>query len=426
MSEKFWYSIYSIIFMPIFRAIVFLASFFNSKIKKGVKGREKLFEELILSLTKLDRSKKMIWFHSSSLGEFEQAKPIIEHLKSSKDVNILVTFFSPSGYDNSKKYPYADVVTYLPIDTAESTKKFITIANPDLALFMRYDIWPNMIRQLKKKGTPIFIVDATMRKDTARKIFPFRSFHKILYDGIARILTVSAEDAENFKVFGVTEKQLSVVGDTKYDRVHQNSVNARKKHLINDAVFENKKVMVAGSSWEQDEEVLLPSLIKLKKYDPDLILIIAPHEPTVIHLENLENELAGKLSTIRFSSMNNYKGEDVILIDSIGILLTLYYYADLAYIGGGFKQNIHNCLEAAVYGIPVIMGPKIENSQEAIKLTKAGGGVVVHNKKELYRVMRTLVSSNEKRKAQGKISADYIQKNLGATDKILKEIRKYI
>jgi len=425
MTEKLWYSLYNIIFMPLFRLLVFIAGLFNRKVKKGLNGRKKLLEELVLNLLKIDKSKKLIWFHSSSLGEFEQAKPIIEHLKTSKNVNILVSFFSPSGYDNSKKYPYADIVTYLPVDTKDQTERFLSIAKPDVAVFMRYDIWPNIIRQLKLKSIPVFIVDATMRADSPRKSFIAKSFHKIIYKDIAGILTVSAEDAENFKDFGVTDQQLQVVGDTKYDRVHQNSINARKKQLIKSGVLDDKKIIVAGSSWEQDEEVLLPAFIKLKKYEPNLVLIIAPHEPTVMHLEGLENELAGKLKTIRFSSMNNYNGEDVILIDSIGILLTLYYYADLAYIGGGFKQNIHNCLEAAVYGIPVIMGPKIENSQEAIRLTKTGGGIVVHNKKELYRHMRTLIGNDEIRRAKGKISADYIQKNLGATDKILKKLGIY-
>ena len=225
---------------------------------------------------------------------------------------------------------------------------------------------------------------------------------KLFIKILPAFLTVSEEDAVNFKDFGITDEHLAVVGDTKYDRVHQNSINAKKKQLIKSGALEGKKIIVAGSSWEQDEEVLLPAYVKLKKYEPNLVLIIAPHEPTVMHLETLENELNGKLTTIRFSSMNDYNGEDVILIDSIGILLTLYYYADLAYIGGGFKQNIHNCLEAAVYGIPVIMGPKIENSQEAIRLTKTGGGIVVHNKKELYRWMRTLTGNDELRKEKGR------------------------
>lgn len=412
--------------MPVFRFLVYLSSFFNAKVKKGILGREKLIEELVLNFLKLDKSKKLIWFHSSSLGEFEQAKPIIEKLKSSNDANVLVTFFSPSGYDNSKKYPFADAVSYLPVDTTEQTRRFLTVVKPDIAVLMRYDIWPNIIRLLKKKEIPVFIVDATMRKDSPRKFFLSKSFHKIIYNGIDRILTVSEEDAENFKDFGIGGSQLAVVGDTKYDRVMQNSINARKKELIKTGLLKNKKVIVAGSSWEQDEEVLLPAFIKLKKYSPETVLIIAPHEPTVLHLENLENELAGKLSVIRFSSMNSYNGEDVILIDSIGILLTLYYYADLAYIGGGFKQNIHNCLEAAVYGIPVIMGPKIQNSQEAIKLSKTGGGIVVRNKKELYRAMRSLMANDAARKEKGEICAEYIKKNLGATDKILKEIGKFI
>ena len=426
MIENIWYSVYNIVFVPLFRTVIYIAAIFNAKVKKGIRGRDRLFEELILNSLKMDRTKKLVWFHSSSLGEFEQAKPIIEKLKETKNVNVLVTFFSPSGYDNSKKYPHADLVSYIPVDTKECAEKFINIVKPNLAIIMRYDIWPNMIRQMRNKNIPIFIVDATMRQDSARRSLLVRNFHKILFREISRILTVSQNDADNFRIFDCTEKQLAVVGDTKYDRVHQNSVNAKKKHLIKEGILSGKKVLVAGSSWEQDEEVLFPAFLKLKQNEPDLILIIAPHEPTVLHLEGIENEFTNKLKTIRFSSLNNYDGEEVIIIDSIGILLTLYFYADIAYIGGGFKQNIHNCLEAAVYGIPVIMGPKIENSQEAINLTKTGGGIVVNNKKELYRLLRNLCRDEKLRKEKGQISFDYIQKNLGSTEKILQEIGRYI
>jgi 3-deoxy-D-manno-octulosonic-acid transferase len=194
--------------------------------------------------------------------------------------------------------------------------------------------------------------------------------------------------------------------------------------LLKTDLLKDKRILVAGSTWEADEEVILPAFSKLAKNDDDVILIIAPHEPTLIHLEKIENEFSGDLETIRFSFMNNYNGERVIIIDSIGILLTLYTYADAAYVGGSFKQGIHNVLEAAVYGVPVLFGPKIDNSQETKELLRLGGGILIRNKKEAYRNFRMLFSSEMLRKEKGAISYNYVQKNLGATEKILNEINR--
>jgi len=251
-----------------------------------------------------------------------------------------------------------------------------------------------------------------------------KSFHKTLFGNISKILTVSISDANAFKLFNCKDEQVKVVGDTRFDRVYQKSVEAMDKKLIQQSILENKKVLVAGSTWEQDEEVILSAFSKLTRYEKDVILIIAPHEPSLLHLEKIENEFAGIIKTIRFSHLNSYTNERVIIIDSIGILLTLYTYADVAFIGGSFKQNIHNVLEAAVYGIPVMFGPKITNSQETKELQKRGGGLMVMGKREAYRRMRSLFSDKQLREARGKISLEYVQENIGATNKIIEEIEK--
>jgi 3-deoxy-D-manno-octulosonic-acid transferase len=402
------------------------AGWFNAKVKRGVIGRKRIFEELILNAAALDKSKRLIWFHSSSLGEFEQAKPIIEELKKDKNINILVTFFSPSGYENSRKYPYADLISYIPFDTFSNAKRFIATVRPDLAIIMRYDYWPNLIWAMSKFKVPCFIVDATMKTKSARKLLFSKNFHKYLFRDVTKILTVSEADLNGFKVFGCTGDQLGVVGDTRFDRVYRKSINAKQKNLLKDEIIKDKKIFVAGSTWEMDEEVILPAFITLAKYDNDIIFIIAPHEPTLIHLEKIENEFSGKMKTIRFSFLNNYNDERVIIIDSIGILLTLYTYADAAYVGGSFKQGIHNVLEAAVYGIPVMFGPKIDGSQEARQLLTLGGGILIKNKSDAYRQLRNLFSDKDFRESKGKICHKYVQENIGATEKILKEIYKVI
>lgn len=420
--KKFWFLFYNITVVPFLYTFIRFAGLFNKKVVTGLKGRKRLFEELILNAAGTDKSKKLIWFHSSSLGEFEQAKPIIKNLKDDKSINILVTFFSPSGYENSKKYPYADLISYIPFDTYSNAVRFIQIARPDLAVMMRYDIWPNHIWAMKKFNIPCFIVDATMKKNSSRK-WPFiKSFHKRLYQDITRVLAVSDEDVKGFKSFGCGDDEVKAVGDTRFDRVYQRSRTAAERNLIKPEIINGKKVLVAGSTWEADEDIILPAFMKMSKYDKDAILIIAPHEPTILHIEKLENDFAGKLDTIRFSFLNNYKNERVIIIDSIGILLTLYMYASVAYVGGSFKQGIHNVLEAAVYGIPVLFGPKIDNSQETQRLLKRGGGVMIKTKQEAYRNMRILFTDDDLRKTKGSISYNYVQENLGATEKIIKEI----
>lgn len=421
-----WFGIYNYLIMPVFYVVIRLGGVFNEKVRRGLKGRKRIFEELILNSANISKTKKLVWFHSSSLGEFEQAKPIIEDLKKDKNINILVTFFSPSGYENSKKYPFADLVSYIPLDTFQNAKRFMQIVRPHLAVMMRYDIWPNHIWQLKKNNVPVFLVDATMKRSSPRKLPLLKNFHRILFKELTRILTVSKGDAEGFKSFGCSDKQINIVGDTRFDRVHQRSLDARKRNLINEKLLAGKKIFAAGSTWNTDEEVIIPAFIKLAKYDKSAVLLIAPHEPSVINLEKIENEFVGKLSTTRFSYMNNYNNEQVIIVDSIGILLTLYTYASAAFIGGSFKQNIHNVLEAAVYGIPVLFGPRIENSQETLELLRRGGGILIRNRREAYKQIRTLFSNEEFRREKGNIALKYVQENLGATEKIVKDILKYI
>lgn len=424
--KSFWKLFYNFIIIPPFYILLRIGSLFNRKIRVGLKGRNRIFEELILNAAKLDKSKKLIWFHSSSLGEFEQAKPIIEELKKNPDLNILITFFSPSGYENSRKYPYADLVSYLPFDSRVYADRFINIIRPNLAVFMRYDIWPNHIWALKSRNIPCFVVDATMKKNSPRKLPLVKNFHKLLFNDVTRILTVSNADLEGFKDFKLDSGKMTAVGDTRFDRVYEKSLAAKEKNIIREDLLKGKKVFVAGSTWDLDENILLPVFIKMAKFDKEIIMLLVPHEPTIENLERIENELSGKITSIRFSHLNSYKEERIIIIDSIGILLTLYAYGDLAFVGGSFKQNIHNVLEAAVYGIPVIFGPKIDNSQESNELLKRGGGVMIKNQRESYKILRTLFTDDNLRKEKGNIAAQYVRENLGATEKILKEIYKFI
>ncbi len=420
--KKIWQLTYNIFFIPVLYVILIFISIFSKKIRSGISGRKRIFEELILNRLTLDLSKKTIWFHSSSLGEFEQAKPIIEKLKKETDVKIVVSFFSPSGYENSRKYPFADIITYLPFDSKWRARRFIELISPSMAVFMRYDIWPNHIWTLKEKNIPCLLVDATMKKNSPRKLPLIKSFHKYLFEDFSKILTVSEEDADGFKSFNCKKVKIKVVGDTRFDRVYSRSLASKESKIINKEVLKGSKVLVAGSTWPQDEDVIIPSFLKLLKYDNNAVMIIAPHEPTLLHLEKLEHEFAGQTSFIRLSNINNYTDQKIIIVDSIGVLSILYNYADVAFIGGSFKINVHNVLEAAVYGMPVLFGPKIENSQEANKLVEAGGGIIIKNKNSFYRSLRKLFSDEKLLIESGRKSYEFVHNNVGATDRIIKEI----
>jgi len=420
--KKIWQITYNIFFIPVLYVILIFISIFSKKIRSGISGRKRIFEELILNRLTLDLSKKTIWFHSSSLGEFEQAKPIIEKLKKETDVKIVVSFFSPSGYENSKKYPFADIITYLPFDSKWRARRFIELISPSMAVFMRYDIWPNHIWTLKEKNIPCLLVDATMKKNSPRKLPLIKSFHKYLFEDFIKILTVSEEDADGFKSFNCKKVKIKVVGDTRFDRVYSRSLASKESKIISKEVLKGSKVLVAGSTWPQDEDVIIPSFLKLLKYDNSAVMIVAPHEPTLLHLEKLEHEFAGQASFIRLSNINNYTDQRIIIVDSIGVLSILYNYADVAFIGGSFKINVHNVLEAAVYGVPVLFGPKIENSQEANKLVEAGGGIIIKDKNSFYRSLRKLFSDEKLLIESGRKSYEFVHNNVGTTDRIIKEI----
>lgn len=424
--DSFWIWIYNYLIIPIFYLLLRIASLFNKKIRVALKDRNNLFIQLENDLKKISDRKKILWFHSSSVGEFEQAKPIIEKINSDKIFTILASFLSPSGFNAAKRYEGADLITYYPFDFTKNIRHFVDIVKPSILIYMRYDIWPNSVFELNRRKIPVVLVDATMKKNSPRKILLARTFHRFLFNKFEKILTISEEDRKGFLEIGVKPEKVEVAGDTRYDRVYQKSQTALKQKILNERIIEGKKIFVAGSTWREDEEVLFPALIKLHKYERNLISIIVPHEPSIPTLEQIEFELNKQLSTIRFSSLNQYKDEKVIIVDSVGILLTLYAYANVAFVGGGFKSNIHNVLEPAVYGIPVLFGPKYSNSQEAYNLISSNGGFSVNNRVELYRHLRKLFADENYRSQVGLNAKQFVQRNTGATEKIVRVLEEIL
>ncbi len=418
--KRFWAFAYNAFVIPGFWLLFHMAALFNSKIRRGIAGRQGLLLQLERKAGALAKRRR-IWFHSSSLGEFEQAKPIIAALRKKYDsIDILVTFFSPSGYEHARNYKLADLITYIPFDTARNARRFLDLLRPDVAVMVRYDVWPNHVWELARRKIPTLIANATLRKDSLRLRWPFRNFHYHVYESLSSILTVSENDVEAFRKFRLTGPELTAVGETRYDQVWQRSEEARMRHLIPESVLRNRRVFVLGSSWEEDEDVVLPAFRTIAKGDPAMLMILVPHEPTVETLERLEVHLTYLgLRTIRFSDLNDYSLEPVIIVDSVGILMTLYQYADVAFVGGSFRQGIHNVLEPAVYGIPVLYGPKHQNSQEAMELANRGGSFVVHDEQECVKALQRLFLDREFRKKAGAVSLSLVRENIGATNRFL-------
>ncbi|MDH3252412.1 MAG: 3-deoxy-D-manno-octulosonic acid transferase [Ignavibacteria bacterium] len=424
--KRVWELIYSAVVIPLLWSTLQVMGFVNRKIRKGIRARYGLFASLEGQVRSLSGAGR-VWFHSSSLGEFEQAKPIIAELKRRHpELTVIVTFFSPSGYEHSRKYHVADVISYIPFDTRKNARRFLDLVKPDAAVMVRYDVWPNHIWELSRRRIPILIANATMRRQTSRRIPLIRSFHTRVYDPIDKILTVSATDAEAFSLFDLHHPVIEPIGDTRYDQVSTRSAEARRRHIIPEHVVENKLIVVAGSSWPEDESVLIPAFARLLESFTNLLLIIVPHEPTVEHIENLEDQLDGTSSTIRFSGLNEYRNERVIIVDSVGILLTLYAYAHVAYVGGSFKQGVHNTLEAAVFGVPVLFGPRHRNSSEPLQLVNHGGAFVVNDTQELYRTVFNLLENSGARESAGSRAADFVQHNVGATERFLQHLSPYL
>jgi 3-deoxy-D-manno-octulosonic-acid transferase len=421
-----WKFLYNLIVVPFLYGLFHSGKLFNAKIRRGIAGRQDLFTHLADNTASF-KHKNRLWFHASSLGEFEQAKPIIVALKNKyPDVHVIVTFFSPSGYENSRNYKLADVISYIPFDTSRNAQIFLRIVQPTVAIILRYDVWPNMIWSLHEQNIPAFIVNATMKKDSPRLLPLVKQFHRALYDCFSHILTVSANDLDAFRLFSAAQPRYEAIGDTRFDQVMSRSLVAATKNILPQSVVKGKKILIIGQSWGEDESVVVPVVLKMQEQEPSLLTFIVPHEPTIEHLDAVEQMLEDESSCIRFSAMNNYNGERIIIVDSIGILVALYHYAHVVFIGGSFKQGIHNVLEPAVFGVPVLFGPKHGNSQEAVELARLGGGFVVRNERELYRTLRTLLEDEAHRGHAGAIAQSFVRNHCGATGRFLQHLEPYI
>ncbi|MCE7066239.1 3-deoxy-D-manno-octulosonic acid transferase [Dyadobacter sp. CY326] len=397
-----------------------VAAIFNSKIRLGVEGRNGLLEAMEDSFPKLVNGRAVAWFHAASLGEFEQGRPVIEAYRTHfPDDFILLTFFSPSGYEVRKNYTGADYICYLPIDTASNARRFVKIVNPRIAFFIKYEFWHNYLKALKKNETYIISFSTIFRPNQAffKKSGSFFRQMLIAFD---HIFVQNKQSLQLLESAGI--HQCSIAGDTRFDRVAAIASNTKSFPEI--AGFRNGQVcLIAGSVWEADMQVLIPAL---NSYEGKLKAIIAPHEIHKEQMEQWRKSLTGKtLLYSELASENNISAFDYLIIDNIGMLSALYQYGNMAFIGGAFGSGLHNILEAATFGIPVAFGNKrYHKFQEALDLTEQGGAVAVAGREELIATIGQWLNDPEKRKMAGAVNKNYIAAGIGSTDMILNEVKK--
>ena len=387
--------------------LIFIVSLFNEKARLLRKGQHNAFK---LLKEKVDPDGGYVWFHAASLGEFEQGRPVMEQLKSEQpDTKILLTFFSPSGYEVRKNYAGADIVSYLPLDTPANAARFIKLVKPSKAIFIKYEFWPNYLLALQDAQVPVFSISAIFRPE---QLF-FKGYGKWYLRLLSSFSHIFVQDKVSLDLLEKYQiKNASVCGDTRFDRVYDLFTQAKQLPLIEEFVRGAKHVIVAGSTWPKDEELLVQYL----KLHPDVKLILAPHEVHASHISGISGLLDGKFVRYSEATPENVKTTNCLVVDVIGILSSIYRYANVAYIGGGFGVGIHNTLEAAVYGIPVVFGPNYLKFREARELIAVGGAFSIPD----YVILEAQLDLLLKDSQAGKMAGEYVKQNTGATGQICK------
>ena len=410
------------IFLFFLKSGIHFASLFNAKANKWVEGRRQIFEELEKTIP---AGEKIIWMHCASLGEFEQGRPVMEKIRIQfAEYKILLTFFSPSGYETKKNYQGADWIFYLPMDGAKNAKRFLEIVHPSLVIFVKYEFWYYYLKKIKYRNIPLLLISALFRKDMSFFKWYGRLQRKMLsrFDHLFVQNETSKKLIDELGLAGI----CSISGDTRFDRVIEIAEKFEPILAIEQFIGESKAI-VAGSTWREDERVLKKAFTELN--DPNLKLIIAPHEINESHLDELQKLFP---QSIRFSELTrNLKQEpgNYLIIDNIGMLSSLYKYGYLTYVGGGLRtMGVHNVLEAAVYNKIVLFGPYYHKYSEAVALVLSGGGLSFNDEKKdgvmPRELIAALLSDQSEYDYRSKAAGNFVQSNRGATEKIIRFIQE--
>ena len=401
--------------IKLYGTLIRLAALKNKKAKLWLEGRKHTFCYLEEHISIKD---DLIWIHAPSLGEFEQARPLIEALKLKHNkYKILLTFYSPSGYEVRKEYPLADYICYLPLDTQKNARRFLEVVQPNLTFFVKYDFWANYLNELQNRGLKHYVISAIFRENH----YFFKNKGTWMLELLSKVDHFFVQN-ENSKALLNTHKinRVSTTGDTRFDRVA--TISKKNVRLPIVEHFKGKTpLFVAGSTWAKGEALIVDLI---NHFETKFKYVIAPHEINETQIVKLENKLHCK--TIRYSqaNLNNSSNAQVLIIDNIGLLSSLYTYADVTYIGGGFGRGIHNILEAATFGMPIYIGPKNEKFQEAKDLKELGVAVEINSSKELIAHCTLLLSEPAKWEKLKSLSKQYVESKTGASEKIIEFVLK--
>jgi 3-deoxy-D-manno-octulosonic-acid transferase len=411
-----------------YKAFIYIAARFNPKAKQWVEGRKDIFIQIENALKNRPKNaSKTVWMHVASLGEFEQGRPLIEALKNSSDnYTIILTFFSPSGYEIRKNYPLADYVFYLPIDTPQNASQFIELIQPDLAIFVKYEFWFHYLNTLKNRQIPTILISAIFNKKQLSVYYPYSFLLKKMLNCFTHIFVQNTPSVFLLKKAGFSE--ISLAGDTRVDRVMSIAQEGKDFPIIEKFVSDSP-TLICGSTWQPDEEIIMQILEN--QHFIHYKFIFAPHDISIKNIERLEKTLP--IPSIRYSKymeneipiIGTESVNRVLIIDNIGMLSSLYRYGKIAYIGGGFGSGIHNTLEPIAFGLPVIFGKKYKKFEEANQLVETGGGFSIEDFNGFKSIMEDLNNDKNYRKAS-QASTQYIQNNKGATEKIMQYIAHHL
>lgn len=398
----------------IYIAFVRLAALFgHKKAKQMLEGHKEIFDTLKKNIVP---GTEYVWFHASSLGEFEQGRPMIEKLRADHpEYRVVLTFFSPSGYRPARNYQQADIVCYLPFDTKRNVKRFIDLVSPKMVFFIKYEFWMNFLDELSKRKIKTYSVSSIFRKE--QTFFkPWGGRYRLALHSFDHLFVQNERSRDLLKDINVTN--VSVVGDTRFDRVIKILEQERQLPLVEAFAQGDRKLFVVGSSWGEDEAVYMPYFNRHKEWK----LIIASHEVNDERIKKIEELYEGKCVRYTKADMEAVRNADCLIVDCFGLLSSIYRFGDIAYVGGGFGVGIHNVLEAAVYGIPVFFGPNNRKFQEAQALKECGGGLEIASTIAFEEKMDAFAADAALLDKAGKAAGDYVSSNSGATGKIFKEL----
>jgi len=412
---KLFYELFLLLYAIAFR----IAALFNTKARLGLQGRKNIFSTIQANLP--PSSSQVVWMHCSSVGEFEQGRPLVESLKKDyPSIFIIITFFSASGYEATKNYKGADQIYYLPFDGATNAKKMVELLNPSLVLWIKYEFWYHYLHELKRRNIPVLLVSGIFRNSQ-----PFFKWYGSLWkEMLASFTYFFVQNESSLKLLSsiAIKNNVIVTGDTRFDRVIEIAEKFEPISII-EKYCKNNRVIVAGSTWEEDET----ELIHYIKANPAIKFIIAPHETD---LGNIQQMMKVFPNALPYTDLTNALVEqreinNLLIIDNVGMLSRLYHYASITYVGGGFgADGVHNVLEAAVYGKPVIFGPEYKKYDEAIGLVESGGGIPIKNALELESVLNLLWEQEDVLKTKGMASKKFVFANAGASKKIIQFVQE--